>query len=722
MEKPISSPNYLGSWITLGLLLGILCGVLFGEYCAKLEIIGQAYVRLLQMTVLPYLVFSLIGKMGRLDIQKARKLGAIALVVMFCLGTIGVLLIVAVSTILPPVQGASFYSPTLKRLGAEQNDLLAQFIPMNIFHSLSSEYVPAVVLFCLFFGSALMLVRGREQLLDFLDICSDAIGRVNLFLVRLAPIGLFALSAAASGKLRIDEISRLQAYLIMFTLACVIAAFGVLPLLVCSFTRIRYRDLLRAAQEPVLTVIATGKLFVVLPQVAEKCEQLLKENAEPNSDIGETTPALLVPLTYSLPHMGKVFAFIFVSFGAWYVGRELTPVQTAGMAATGTLTSFASPLITIPYQLDQYQLPQDLMALFILPGFITTRLADVVGVFHLMVVTIIVTKVLQRSARINWTILASASFLLVVCMLILGTASRWYLTSTTPKYDLDERLLSMEISAPYRDVYVYDSRDDLPSRSHSQTSTFDRVKEEKLLRVGYHPDHLPYSFFNKQNHLVGLDVELMHLLADSLQVRLEFVPYKYNTLIEQLDSGEIDIALGGLIVNPRRLVHIGFTEPYQIATMAIVLPDHRRGEFETWRDSSIPNDIRLGVVSEDLAIAARREMPQVEIVVIDSIATFFEGNHQKLDGLIITAEEGATWNVLHPDHAVVTPNPIVQRPVAMAVRSDDTEWISFLNSWIDFERLDGSLDRLRRFWIEGAGAQQKPPRWCVMRDVLHWLP
>ena len=39
-----------------------------------------------------------------------------------------------------------------------------------------------------------------------------------------------------------------------------------------------------------------------------------------------------------------------------------------------------------------------------------------------------------------------------------------------------------------------------------------------------------------------------------------------------------------------------------------------------------------------------------------------------------------------------------------------------------FERLDGSLDRLREYWIEGGGTKKVEPRWSVMRNVLGWLP
>ncbi len=206
---PPKSKN-TGRWIAIGLLLGLLCGVFFGEYCGALQVVGRAYVGLLQMTVLPYLVLSLVSKMGRLNGDEARRLGFTALAVLLVFWVIAIVLIVLVSDVLPPIEGASFFSPGQKGVPDQDQDFLSRFIPTNVFQALSNEYVPAVVVFCLFFGGALMLVPGKESLLDFLDLCSDGLGRINLFLVRLAPIGLFTLTAAAAGTLRLEELSRLQ--------------------------------------------------------------------------------------------------------------------------------------------------------------------------------------------------------------------------------------------------------------------------------------------------------------------------------------------------------------------------------------------------------------------------------------------------------------------------------------------------------------------------------
>lgn len=721
-EQQPSSHRHMGSRIAGGLVLGLVCGLLFGEYCAPLGFIGQAYVGLLQMTVLPFLMLSLIAKTGRLDVSQARKLGVATLVVLLILWLFGVVLIVLVTGVLPPVEGASFYTSLPDEVEPQDLEVLSRIIPANIFRALSQEFVPAVVVFCLFFGGALIMVPHKEPLLDFLELSATAVGRINMFLVRLAPVGLFALTAAATGTVRLEEMARLQAYLLTFALACLVAVFVILPLLVSSVTDIRYRDVLNAAREPLLMVIATGKLFVVLPEISEKCEELLREKDESHSEIGESTARVVVPLAYPFPHLGKILGFIFISFAAWYVGRGLTFGQTWLMAGTGVLSSFASPLVAMPSLLDQHQLPQDLMALFILPGFLTTRLADMVGVMHLMALALIVSRILEGRVRIRWHRVALAALVLFVTLGTAGISGRWYLTTTKLQYDLDKRLLALEVPFPHNQVTVYHTRAEVPNRPLAARSTLERIKQDRVMRVGYPPDHFPNSFFNLQGRLVGRDVELMHRLAAQLQVQLAFIPYTAETVGEQLELGEIDVAVGGLIILPERLLRAAFTQPYETATMAVVVPDHRRYEFDTWSDRDTRAGTHLGALHEDMVIAARNLLPHVEVVPVDSPRSFFTGARHDLSGLVMAAQEGAAWTVLYPEYTVVVPRPLVRKPVGMAIRTGDADWLHFLDRWLDYERLDGALDRLRIYWVEGGGTQQRPPRWSVTRDVLQWFP
>ncbi|HSQ84176.1 MAG TPA: cation:dicarboxylase symporter family transporter [Desulfobacterales bacterium] len=64
----------LSTMILIGLGLGIACGIFLGEYCGFLSIIGDAFIQLLQMTILPYIVASLILGIGGLSYKQAKML------------------------------------------------------------------------------------------------------------------------------------------------------------------------------------------------------------------------------------------------------------------------------------------------------------------------------------------------------------------------------------------------------------------------------------------------------------------------------------------------------------------------------------------------------------------------------------------------------------------------------------------------------------------------
>ena len=83
--------------IVVGLLAGLAVGLFFGEPASVLQPLADMYIRAMQMTVLPYLVLTLIGGLGKLDHATVRRLGVRALLTLAAL----VLLSTAVIAVMP---------------------------------------------------------------------------------------------------------------------------------------------------------------------------------------------------------------------------------------------------------------------------------------------------------------------------------------------------------------------------------------------------------------------------------------------------------------------------------------------------------------------------------------------------------------------------------------------------------------------------------------------
>jgi ABC-type amino acid transport substrate-binding protein len=93
-----------------------------------------------------------------------------------------------------------------------------------------------------------------------------------------------------------------------------------------------------------------------------------------------------------------------------------------------------------------------------------------------------------------------------------------------------------------------------------------------------------------------------------------------------------------------------------------------------------------------------------------------------VDAILLPAERGSAWTLLHPQYAVVVPEPGLSKvPLAWPIARRDQALASFVNTWIELKRRDGTLDAVYRYWILGRDAAPHHPRWSVLRDVLHWI-
>ena len=188
----------LGLRIFIGVIAGILTGLFLGDLASPFDVAGEVYIGLLQLTVLPYVFVTLLLKIGKLDIREAKTLSGQAGMVMLSLWAIALVTVFVLPMSLPEWNAGSFFSANLVE-SAQEFDFLGLYLPKNPFHSLANNIVPAVVLFSILMGGALIGVRNKEILLAPLGVVSETLGRISDFIVWLSPYGTFALAAGAAG-------------------------------------------------------------------------------------------------------------------------------------------------------------------------------------------------------------------------------------------------------------------------------------------------------------------------------------------------------------------------------------------------------------------------------------------------------------------------------------------------------------------------------------------
>jgi len=711
----------LSAKILIGLLAGIGFGLFFGEYCAPLQVFGDAFVGLLQMTVLPYITCSLILNIGRLTPDRARRTFMVGGFVLLALWAIAVVTIAVAPMALPTAEVGSFFSSELIK-EPESFDFIGLYIPVNPFNSLANAVVPAVVVFSLFLGVALMGVERKQALMEILDTACRALVRVNGFVMRLTPLGMFALAAAAAGTMKLDEVERLEAYFLIYLAASVGLTFWVLPMMVACLTPFSYRQVMSESKDALMTAFATGKTFVVLPLLIEGAGRLLRElGGDPDEAEGEA--GLLVPLAYPFPTVGKLLALLFVPFAAWFVGSALNVGQLLLLTSTGLLALFGSPVAAIPFLLDLFRLPADLFNLFLISGVVGARLSDVAGAMHLMVFTLLVGAAMAgalklKARRLLLVIGGGAVIFVAVIGMIRGHVGARQSESVAPNV-----LASMQLQVTPAPHVILNEAAPNPDPLHPGESRIDRIRRRGVFRIGFHPNELPFSYLNDEGKLVGFDIEMAHRIAQEMGVSVEFVPLDFDALEAQFEADHFDIAMAGIVGSYQYLHRVLYADSLVELTGALLVPDHQRKNFFSRSAINQLGPIKLGIVGAPrISKRFKVQFPEIELIAIDSHLDYFSGDREDLSGLAVVAEIGAAWTLRYPQYSVVIPSDVeIGSPLVYPVAPDAVDLVAFVERWAALAEDDGTTDELYDYWILGRGVEDPGPRWSVIRDVLHWV-
>lgn len=705
--------------VLIGLVSGLALGLFLGEYAAPLNVVADGFVKLLQMTVLPYVMISITSSLGALNVDQAKRLGIRVGVVLLALWVVAIGFAFLFPLAFPRVEGATFFSTTLIEQRAPF-DFVDLYIPANPFRSLANNVVPAIVLFSIVIGVALIGVERKQVLLDMLAVAGTVVSRATRFVVGLTPYGIFAIAAAAAGTLELQELGKIQVYVLTYVLLSLILALWVLPGLVAALTPVRHWDVLSSTRDALITAFMTGNLFIVLPGLIESSKDLLARHGLTGAHAGDL-PDVIVPASFSFPNAGKLLSLSFILFAGWYADASLPLSDYPRLFVTGLLTLFGSLNAAVPFLLDVFKLPADTFQLFLATGIVNARFSTLVAAVHTVAVGLLGSAALVGAIRFDPVRLAR--FALVSVLLTaacLGGLRLAFSTVLRQEFAGAELVYGMKAVYPATDATVLTDVPAPDSLAAGSQGVLEAMRRRGALRVCVMTDRLPYSFLTPKGELAGLDVEMAHGLARDLDLRLEFVPVKVEQLPGILDSGACDLSMSGMPVTPRRAGVMRFTQPYLDETLGFVVRDELREEFSSWAKIRALGAMRVGVPDIPYYIAMLRERaPLLRIEVVD--ASRLDVLRQ-FEAIAMPAERGSVMTLLHPEFTAVVPGPDpIKVPLAYPVARHDEQWAAFINTWIELKKRDGTLDALYRHWVLGRDAAPPTRRWSIIRDVLHWV-
>ena len=715
----------LSNLVIIGMILGIVCGLLFGDRCQKLNIIANTYVTLLLMCVLPYVVITLIYSIGKLNMQEAKTITVKGGLITLVFWSIAIFFVLLMPMTFPKWNASKFFSQSLIE-SPEQISFIKLYLTDNPFHAMAEGLVPAVVLFCICVGVALITLPDKQVIIRDMEIFGRALEKVTAAMVKLAPIGTFAMTAVAAGSMTIEEIGRIQVYFISFIAAALLMTFCIFPLIISTFTPYTYRDIFRVSKDTLIIAFTTSNLFILLPLIAQDIKTLMKKHNVYTED-RNTLNDIIIPICYIFPCTGKLLTILFITFAAWYDGVTIEISQYPEFILTSLLSFIGSANYAIPFLLNHYHISADMFDIYLMAGVVNGKFATLLASIYLLGFTLIATAWIT-----GFLVVDKKKIIKNMTIIVLSTVATLFLTKLvlelTPNDNNAVRtmLASMKVSDPVKTEVVIDypqpSMMDSIFTPKPGQNRLDVIKERGVLRVGYNPNARPFTYFNQKKQLVGFDVAMANMLARDLQCKLKFVPIRYDNIGKGLDAGVIDIAMAGISKTVDRITQLDFTNSYMTVTLAFVAKDYN---IKRYRETAAIRKMKGLKVAVLKGSAYKEEIENLskdknffDFIDLDSVDDFYH-DEVKADVLLTTAEQGAAYCMLYPKFEVVVPKPNIHKNTfAYVIAKNDLEFSKYLNEWLAIKQEQGIIKKLKLYWIYGRNLNYKKPRWNMMDDLF----
>lgn len=370
----------LSTRIFIALLLGALFGLFinFGLPSGTLKdtilingilyIVGNGFIRLMQMLVIPLVMCSLIcGTMSIGDTKTLGKVGIKTLLFYVATTALAVSIALGVGLAIQPGVGLNIKAVESTDISITENislsDTLLNIIPKNVFASMAEGDMLPIIVFSVFVGIMLAkLGKKATTVSNFFSEFNDIMMQMTITVMEAAPIGVFCMIAKTFATIGFDAFIPMLKYMFCVIFALALQCFGVYQILLLVFTRLNPLIFIKKFFPVMQFAFSTSTSNATIPLSIET----LKEKIGVSRRISSFT----IPLGATINMDGtSIMQGVAVVFIAEAYGMELTPTMLGTVIITATLASIGTAgvpgvgLVTLAMVLTSVGLPTEGIAL-----------------------------------------------------------------------------------------------------------------------------------------------------------------------------------------------------------------------------------------------------------------------------------------------------------------------------------------------------------------------
>ncbi len=370
----------LSARIFTGMIVGLITGLLINAFLGEvpwieqyftgglLHIVGQVFLRSLQMLVIPLVFVSLVcGSSALADPKQLARLGGKAMGLYLFTTAVAISLALIFAVIVKPGVGVDLVSSSSYAVKDAPPfvEVILNMFPKNPFQAMAEGKMLQVIVFAIFFGVAISMAgepgqRVRSVISDF----ESVIMKLVAIVMHLAPFGVFALIAKLFAGLGWEGIRPLLSYFLLVLFVLFVHGLVVYPTMLKLITGLNPIVFLKKLRPAMLLAFSTASSGATMPVTMRVVEKRL--------GVSTSTASFTVPLGATINMDGTAImqgvatAFIAQAYGIPLTFEQyLMVILMAVMASIGTAAVPGVGLIMLVQVLNQVGLPVEGIAMII---------------------------------------------------------------------------------------------------------------------------------------------------------------------------------------------------------------------------------------------------------------------------------------------------------------------------------------------------------------------
>ena len=371
----------LSTQIFISLLIGALFGVVIHYWVPSsyikdtvivegvLYVVGQGFIRLMQMLVVPLVFCSLIcGSMAIGDTKTLGKVGVKTIGFYLVTTALAVCVALGSALLINPGRGLDMDAVQKGTVSSSTEatslvDTLLNIIPKNPVQSMANGDMLPIIVFALFVGIMLAKLGTRGSVVaNFFSQFNDVMMEMTMAIMKIAPIGVFCLIARTFATVGFSAFAPMLKYMGNVTLALAIQCLIVYQILLFVFTRLNPLKFIKKFLPVMGFAFSTATSNATIPMSIDTLSKKM--------GVSKQISSFTIPLGATINMdgtsimQGVAVVFIAQAYGIpLTMGNLATVVVTATLASIGTAGVPSVGLVTLAMVLNSVGLPTEGIAL-----------------------------------------------------------------------------------------------------------------------------------------------------------------------------------------------------------------------------------------------------------------------------------------------------------------------------------------------------------------------